>query len=120
MSFNYDRIAKIAQKQIERFGQAVTITRRVQGSYNTTTSVAPVTETTQTTKGVTDVYKFKEVDGSLIQVGDIKVILSAQNITAPTVNDKITLLDGTVWVVKTVDPISPGGVPIVYTCQLRK
>jgi hypothetical protein len=120
MGFNYDRIAKLAQKQIERFGQTVTIARRVQGSYNTVTSAATVTETTQTAKGVTDVYNLKEVDGNLVQTGDIKVILSALGITAPTVNDKVTLLDGTIWVVKGVDPVSPGGVPIIYTCQLRK
>lgn len=120
MSFNYDKIAKLAQKKIDQFGQTITVTHVTQGAYNVATSTAAVTETTRTTRCVIDMYSIKEIDGNLVQVGDIKAILSAWGVTTPTINDKITLSDGTVYTVRAVDPLSPGGVPIIYTCQLRK
>lgn len=121
--FNYSRIANIALTQITRFGQSVTITRKLSGSgvYNTNTgTVTKPDDEIETGTAIVDTYKSSEIDGTLIQVGDVKLILAAIGITEPTINDKITLADGVMFSIKKVEPLSPSGSPVIYTCQLRK
>lgn len=118
--FNYSRIAATALRLIANFGQAITITSRAQGAYTASTSSYAVTETTQTTRGVIDQYKSREIDGTLIQVGDSKLIIAAQGLTAPTINDTVTLADSSKLTIKNIDPISPAGTPIIYICQVRR
>lgn len=118
--FDYARISKIALAQIERFGQVITITARSSGSYNAGTSSATVTETSQSGKALVDSYSIKEIDGNLIQVGDVKLILSALGISEPKPGFFATLENGVKYVIKNVDIISPSGVAVIYTCQLRK
>lgn len=119
-TYNYANIAATALRLIARFGQAVTITSRVQGTYNAATSAATVTETTQTTRGVLDQYKWREIDGSLIKAGDIKLIIAAKGLSAPAINDSVTLADGSKLTIKNVDVLSPGAIPIIYICQVRR
>lgn len=118
--FNYSRIAATALKLIADFGQVVTITSRAQGAYTASTSSYAVTETTQTTRGVIDQYKAREIDGTLVQVGDSKLIVAAQGLTAPTINNTVTLANSSKLTIKSIDPISPAGIPIIYICQVRR
>lgn len=120
-TFNYARIAATALKMVNRFGAAVTITRRTQGAYNSTTSTYAVTESTEAAMGVVENYKPREIDGTLIQAGDIKLVLAAQGITEPSINDKVTLSNGVRYTVKGApDIVKPGDTAIIYTLQLRR
>lgn len=116
----YDRISKTALKVIKKYGQVVTITRRTQGAYNPATSTAPVTETTETGRGVVYDYKDAEVDGTMVQRGDSKLLLSSIGITKPTVNDVATLANGDKFTILDVDVVSPAGTDVVYICQIRR
>lgn len=120
-TFNYARLAKITLDQIRRFGQKVTITRKVQGSYNASTSSRTITTSTQTNvDAVVEEYKQREIDGTMIQAGDIKMHLPALGVNQPSNNDVITTADSTSYTIKNVNVISPSGSPIMYTLQLRK
>lgn len=119
-NYNYANIAATALRMIVRFGQAVTITSRVQGAYNAATSAATVTETTQSTRGVLDQYKWREIDGSLVKAGDIKLIIAAKGLSAPAINDTVALADGLKLTIKNVEVVSPGATPIIYICQVRR
>lgn len=119
-TYNYANIAATALRLIARFGQAVTITSRVQGTYNAATSAATVTETTQTTRGVLDQYKWREIDGSLVKAGDLKLIVAAKGLSAPAINDSATLADGSKLTIKNIEVVSPGATPIIYICQVRR
>lgn len=120
-TFNYAGLAKITLGQIRRFGQKVTITRKVQGSYNASTSSRTITTSTQTNvDALVEEYKQNEIDGSMIQVGDIKMHIPALNVNQPSNNDMITTADSTSFTIKNVSVISPSGSPILYTLQLRR
>lgn len=120
-TFNYARLAKITLDQIRRFGQKVTITRKVQGSYNASTGSRAITTSTQTNvDALIEEYKQNEIDGSMIQLGDIKMHIPALNVNQPSNNDMITTADSTSFTIKNVSVISPSGSPILYTLQLRR
>lgn len=116
----YDRISKTALKVIKKYGQVVTITRRTQGAYNPATSTAPVTETTETARGVVYDYEANEIDGTMVQRSDSKLLLSSIGITKPTVNDTATLANGDKFTIMNVDSVSPAGADVVYICQIRQ
>lgn len=121
VAFNYGRVMAVSLKMIGRFGQSISITRFVEGDYNPSTSTAPVTETTQTgLRGLFDNYKTKDIDGTLVQRGDVKMLVAALGVSEPKKNDFVTDKNGTVWTIEFVDTINPNGNPILYTFQLRR
>lgn len=119
--FNYRRILDTALKMVARFGQPITITRRIEGAYNPSTSSVPITESTQSgIVGLFDNYKTKEIDGSLIKMGDVKMIVPGKGLIEPQAEDTLTDKNGTKWTIKDFDVIRPAGDPLLYTFQLRK
>lgn len=122
----YADMAATAADLIAEFGQPVTLTRSVPGTYNTATATNGAPQvTTQSCLAVEDAYKAREIDGTLIRVGDKKLILSPQtsagaSVTAPQTGDTVTFADTSVWTVKAVEPLSPGGTALIYTLQLRQ
>lgn len=122
----YSELAADAADLIAEFGQPVTLTRSVPGAYDTATGTnGASTVTTQACLAVEDAYKAREIDGTLVRVGDRRLILSPETssgtaVTAAEPGDTITFADGTVWTVKTVEPTSPGGTALIYTLQLRR
>lgn len=120
-SFNYTRLAKITLDQIRRFGQKITITRKVQGSYNAATGARAITTSTQTNvDAIIEEYKQSEIDGTMIQVGDIKMHIPALGVNQPSNNDLITTADSVSFTIKNVNVVAPSGSAILYTLQLRK
>lgn len=116
------QINSVHQAMIKK-GQAVTITRRASGTYDPTTGTTAVTDTTQAGYGVPSSYKQNEIDGALVQQGDVKLLLSTKqsdgtSITKPQVNDEVTLSSRT-FTIQSVSEVWPGGDAILYTCQLR-
>jgi len=116
------QINSVHQTMIKK-GQAVTLTRRVSGAYDPATGTTVVTETTQSGYGVPGSYKQNEIDGALVQQGDVKLLLSTKQsdgtaITKPQVNDEVTL-SGRTFTIQSVSEVWPGGDAILYTCQLR-
>lgn len=114
-----------ASKMIGGKGQPVTITRRTPGAYNTATGTAAITETTQTGTGVVlPLAPFRKTAESIVQ-GDQQLLLSALDnsgavLTAPVVDDRVTLADGTVATITAIDPLAPSGLVILYDCVIRR
>ncbi len=81
--------------------------------------------------GMEEAYSAHSIDGTLILAGDRKFMLAALRfdaaggitsiaMTAPVPNrDSLTKADGT-WSIKRVDALSPAGIAIFYTLQLRR
>ena len=68
-------------------------------------------------------YKMSEVDGTVIQRGDLKVMVSAQPFflagLVPETGDLVDMAGQTLRVMNST-ALSPGGVDIFYWLQLRK
>lgn len=102
---------------LTQYGRAVTLGRVVEGSYDTATSaVSAGTTTSYSGKGHTSPYKASEVDGAVVQGGDVNLLLYAT--TEPLVGDTATI-DARVYRVMTVDKLNAQGVNIAYKLQLR-
>jgi hypothetical protein len=70
--------------------------------------------------GISEGYKSKDIDGTLVQQGDQKIswIPDPTQVT-PVIGDTLTI--GTeVFGVKNVDPLAPGGIPVLYVLQVRR
>lgn len=126
MSAFYDDMALTAADLLTEFGQTVTLTHVVSGSYDPATGTTGAdTTTTQTVTGVEEAYSARSIDGTLILMGDKKFHLAPLNtsgtaITPPVAEDKLTLADGMVWTIKAVEPVSPAGTPVLFTMQIRR
>lgn len=118
MSF-YGNATATATKAIREFGQAVTITHYTVGVYDPATSSVSSTETVQNGTAVELDYNVSEIDGVLIQRGDKKLLVSVSGITAIEPNDTCTV-GSVVYIVKSVKPLSPGGIVLLYEVQVRK
>lgn len=126
MSEFYDDMAETAAELLTEFGQSVTLTHVAAGSYDSATrTTAAGTPTTQTGVAVEDTYSAHSIDGTLIKTGDKKLLLSALNsagaqITPPKPEDTAALAGGAPWTIVKVDPVQPGGTPVLYVLQVRK
>jgi hypothetical protein len=58
------------------------------------------------------------VDGTLIQMGDKKVLCAAEGLTKPAPGDIVE--DGSEYRVVAVQEVGPGDTPILYKLQVRK
>lgn len=122
MSF-YAEIANTANDLLAEFGQLVTITHTVSGSYNPSTG--SVTNTTRTETGVAALlnypllrYGINEIEGTQIVAGDKRCLMSPNGITQPSINDTV-LANGITYTIKNVKASNPAGTPVLYDLLLR-
>lgn len=100
------------------FGQSLTFTRYSSNAYNPSTGgVDPVTSTTYTGYGHPSSYSSDEIDGTMIQVNDIKLLLYTT--TTPDIQDSVTI-DSNLYRVENVEFVKAQGSNIYYKLQLRK
>jgi hypothetical protein len=126
----YEDSASVANKLLKEKGQAITITRNTAGDYDPSTGTAAITTTTQNGWGAVFEYGTQQAGiynaaGSLIKMGDKRLLLSPTNstgseITEPAMGDMVTLSDGTVFTVAQVKKLNPAGTVVLYDINLRK
>lgn len=102
---------------LEDDGSSLTLTRQVGGVYNPATGTKTAgTSTNFTVRGVFINYEDRNIDGSVIHMGDRRLLVSPQgSTTVPQIGDVVDgmkLLD--------VRSYAPKGVPIAWACQARK
>lgn len=107
---------------IKQFGQTVTLQRAADdGTYNPATGTATTTTTTITYRGMVQAYKDYQRDGTIIQVGDRRLVLDASCKTAsqePRVGDSV-IVGGATYQILSVDNGSEGETTLIYGCQVR-
>jgi hypothetical protein len=138
-SFDYTPFVTVAQRVITDFGAAATLTHKVAGTYNPSTSQAAATlthkvagtynpstsqaaanPTVQDVKAVAFPYPEKLIDGTMILTGDKQVFLAPSGVTPdPRPADKFTQF-GISYDILDVKIYNPGGVTVLYELQVRK
>ena len=117
MSFDYTRSRATAERLLAKYGQAAIITRTTSVGDDWNPRLKPANH--PCTIVVTD-FKNREIDGTLVQAGDKKVIVSTSGLTIePATGDKIAV-GGFDHSIVSVKPINPGGLVIIYQLQCRR
>ncbi len=119
MSDFSDELAEVANELITEFGEAGTFSRDVEGAYNPESGEA-FGETTIPYSGtiVPTSYKDYEIDGTIIQKGDIKVLAHTMS-EVPTPDDSLTFGNFYGKII-TVMHTQINGNDVIYTLQVRK
>lgn len=117
MSFYADMQA-VADSAMADLGQMVMLTTKTVGAYNPATGNAAVTVSTQQVKAVVFPRGAKDVDGTLIQQGDQKLLLSMVGATAPHLDDTVTI-GATTYTITFIKLLAPAGINVLCECNIR-
>lgn len=118
---DYQAAASIAARLIGENGQVMMLTRIGNTAYDTATSSAGSVELEYaTTVGAMFGYSLHRAQGTLIEAGDKRIMLSAIELAAPKPGDTITLGEENVWRIVAVNTMAPAGIPIYHECQVRQ
>jgi len=116
-AFNYPVTAATATRLLKRFGATAALVR-AEGPpvYDPETGqTAPADVSTPTTAAVF-AYDQKFIDGTLVLQGDQQAFCAPG--VEPKQGDRFQW-QGKVYTVVAVKPLSPAGVPILFTAQIR-
>lgn len=117
MSFDYAASAATAKRLLAKFGQSMTF--KAPDRYDGPPS-AGVTIPGRSIAGTGVIldYKNSEIDGTVIQTGDAKVIIEATS--EPPENGMRADINGKRWRVEDWSPLAPAGKVVMYTLQVRR
>lgn len=118
-TFKYGPVVTTARRLIKKFGSKISIV--VTNSTASTQGWKPGTPAPVTIQvdGVFVNYEQKFIDGTVIQQGDQKVIISVAEPLAPNLAGHIVRgLEK--WNIKSIKPLNPGGTIIIYVAQVRQ
>lgn len=120
--FQYARLARTAQRLIDRFGTVEKIT-----GYVDTPNQQPNKPPIRTLIELNAPAVFldidsKLIDGNLIKTGDMKVLISCLDITLePSLKGTIgRLTENEIWTIQEIKPLNPGGIKLIYTLRVRR
>lgn len=118
MASFYDNLKASASRLLQSYGQQVSFSRPTDSSFDPVTGVTtPGVPVTFSGYGAVFDYSDDELIDTLIERGDIRLVLEAGNV--PEINDEVTI-GSTVYRVMNVLTTSPGGTDVKYDLQLRK
>lgn len=118
-TFDYDNSRATANRLIAKFGQAATLRRVTTGAYDT--SSGAVTQTTVDFPVLAVMLNFSQFERAqgLVEVNDKKALVAVGDLTsAPAVKDRFVVV-GESYEVVNAQALSPAGVDVLYTLQLR-
>jgi hypothetical protein len=127
MTFDYTKSAATAERLLQKFGQAVTLSRpstsapTYDPATGISTSVAPAT---YIGRGAVFDYKQTDVNATLVQAGDQRLYLSpfqadGSAMPEPKTSDEIALANGTTYSIVRAGKVDPAGTKVLYDLQLR-
>jgi len=114
----YADMAMVANDSLSEYGQTVTISAKSIGAYYPATGNAAVTVSTQQVKGVVFPIEDNTIDGTLIQQGDQKLLLSMVGAPPPHVGDTVTI-GATSYTITFIKLLTPSGVNVLCECNIR-
>ncbi|OYO29151.1 hypothetical protein [Janthinobacterium sp. PC23-8] len=120
---DYVKTAARADQSLRRKGGIVVLRRVVTGVYDPDVGAAPSTTTDYEGTGVKIAYEAENIDGTLIQAGDQKLLLSALQrnglpMPAPTTAD-LVLFGDVSYTIQNAGKTEPVDVAVLHTLQLR-
>lgn len=126
---DYSQETKDAAADLLAAGAVVSLSWSVAAAYDPgNPSAPPSAPVTVQAAGVTLPYSFKQIGtqpDSLIRAGDRQLLLAALDVNGaalpePPPDAQVTLADGSLWLVKNPQPLSPAGFPIMYDITIRR
>lgn len=117
-TFDYSKSQATALSLITKFGTDATIIRAgtPTGPAHNPTPGVPVE---YACKAVFDTWRNDQIDGTLIQRGDLKILVASSGLTiTPTPADKFKH-SAKEYAIINVDPLQPAGIPVMWTVQAR-
>jgi len=121
MAFDYRQIRQLAEQQIKEYGRPITIKGEIKGTFDPTTGkYTGGSQTTRQAYGIVTAYARNEIDGTLIQAKDQKVLLAADSLSAPPEVGELLVVGSVEYRVVSVRAVEPGGTALLYKVQVRK
>jgi hypothetical protein len=109
-----------AASLIARKGRSVTLTKRTGTTYSTSTGAASNTTANHTFNALVLAYSNRERDGTVIQAGDRKIVLTGKSAGAvPEAGDTVTV-GSVVFRLVDVQVVAEQTDNLVFTCQGRR
>jgi hypothetical protein len=128
----YSKTKKTVNRILKKYGQTVVITTKVSGIYDPSLGSVSITSTNQSIVGA--VFEWggsnypnngqEVVDGSIIRIGDQKLILSpidinGQPIIKPKVNDVVLVNGVSYTIVNPIKFLAPAGILVLVEANIR-
>lgn len=120
MSFDYQRMAQTAKRLLTKFGATAVLSRDGgDGAYNPATGQVEGggTQTWDCTAAVL-AYRAQDIDGTLIQAGDSRVLIAPDIATVPETGDVVNVAGRTLTAIR-VAVTAPAGIAVLYDVQAR-
>lgn len=117
-TFNYESSAATAKRLLTKFGQQVTLTEKASSGGPPGVPTSPADARTVEGMAVILDYRNTEIDGTVIQSGDAKLILEPDAGTPD--NGMTSTINGKAWRVHDWAPLAPAGDVVLYKIQLRR
>ncbi len=118
MPYDYARLKNRGTMMIKKYGYTLSLVRPAGAGIDPKTGdrLADASPQIFTVTGIDQQYKQSEIDGTVIQTGDKKILLTAE--TAPEQGDHLT--DGVDrWNIITITPVKPAREVLLYSLQVR-
>lgn len=118
MPYDYARLKNRGTRMIKKYGYTLSLVRPARSGIdpNTGDRLADASPQIFTVTGIDQQYKQSEIDGTVIQTGDKKILLTAE--IAPEQGDHLT--DGVNrWNIITITPVKPAREVLLYSLQVR-
>ncbi|MGY3172431.1 hypothetical protein ACVWYU_001808 [Pseudomonas sp. TE12234] len=129
MSDIYDRAKASAARMLAPRskggkGLELSLLRVTTGEYDPESGTTPATTVQYDGSGFRENYNQRDIDGSRIKQGDVKILISpllldGTDTPQPISQDKI-LFDGDTYTVQNVDPWDYAGLAVGFSVQARK
>lgn len=113
----YADLADVAFRLLKDKGQNVTFNRETSDAFDPVAGENQTNPSTFTAYGAAFNYNKSEIDGTIIQKGDIRFVMEA---TTEPQNDDTTTIDSAIYRVMSVKPTNPAGTSVIYEAQLRR
>jgi len=113
----YARLQQTANRLITSYGQAGTVTRETPPDPNEGGDPVP---TPYPAKLVPMTYQAREIDGTVILVGDVQLYISAVGLAITPIPGDYASVNGKTYRIINSDPnLYDGATPVVHICQAR-
>ncbi|WKL69423.1 hypothetical protein Q1Z72_12480 [Pseudomonas qingdaonensis] len=124
----YDRsralaVRMLAPREKGGKGAAMMLQRRQQGAYDPVAGGATTVTVNHAGSALRDAYAQKDIDGTRIKQGDVKLLVSPQkldgtDLPVPTTQDQV-IFDGRTYTLITVVPWNYAGLDVGFEVQAR-